>query len=506
MSWTPEFRRWCDSALRAPAYFVEVITIGDSPGSGWHSASHARHGSPTLVRGSVRISGQSVQPGSWSSSPGAFSFATTEGAGVLFDRVTRGTVLSLCTGDASWSVLQLQRVAVGVVKSITWAGAYWQVQCWDLWAAFSGRLTTNAAAQQLFYNAGTATALTADYAVGDASISVSSASSFERQTGAYYGILIEPASGDAPFYLRASSKGASTLTIDAPGSDRMGTTRVAAASGSAVRAVAHLTGHPIDVAYMVFGAGSGGAVFDTLPSSWGFGVADEYLDAEDRVMWQSYAVKVASGQYLTEFTVDSPQDDALGWLRGFLAPFAIFPAVREGCLTVRAAQVISGPGYVAEDFEITDADLVRGESWEYWAWDESNSAEAHKVEVHANGTSNSTDAQATFPGVYQVNIDLDAVVFDNASAIRTDVLGRAAPYLQHVPERYRVTVGGLRHASLACGDVVALTSTLLRGRLGRDGYDRRLCFVAQVSPDFEASMTTLDLLIYPTDDSVFGGA
>ena len=501
--WTSEFTADLAKSVRRPVFLVRVIRVGDSPGGHWAAASAPGLGHPeTLVAGSIQMSGQSVTPGQWSSSPGVFGFSTFDTAEAIFGNIVRGTFVALYCGWAGCFASDLQRIGLGVVKSITWRQGVYKVTCWDLWAAFQGRPTTNAIGQRLFYNVGTAVTLAADYAVGDATVQVTSAASFGRETGAYFGLKITPDSGDE-FYLRASSLAGSTFTINTPGADRMGTTRAAASTGAVVTAVAHLTGHPIDIAYKVLASSSGSGVFDLYPDDWGYGIPDEMLDKDDRVMWQSYAVKVASGAYDLEFTVDESQDDAFSWFSGFLSAFAMFPAVRQGQLTIRAGQDMRYPLYTS-DIEISDASVVLRDV-EYFAFEEGMTDEVHRVQVTTpTDSASADDSMTTLPGRDQQNIYVP-YAYDNEQAIADEILDRAKVYHLRVPERWRLPLVGLKYASLTPGDVVPFTSRVLVGRLGRSGYKNRWAFVAQVSPDWVKGITVVDLLIYSTNDSVFGG-
>lgn len=501
--WTPEFTADLAKSVRRPVFLVRVIRVGDSPGGHWAAASAPGLGHPeTLVAGSIQMSGQSVTPGQWSASPGVFGFSTFDTAEAIFGNIVRGTFVALYCGWAGCFASDLQRIGLGVVKSITWRQGVYKVTCWDLWAALQGRPTTNAIGQRLFYNVGTQVTLAAGYAVGDSTVQVTSAASFGRESGAYFGLKITPDTGDE-FYLRASSLAGSTFTINTPGADRMGTTRATASSGAVVTAVAHITGHPIDIAYKVLASSSGSGPFDLYPDDWGYGVPDDMLDKDDRVMWQSYAVKVATGAYDLEFTVDESQDDAFAWFSGFLASFSMFPAIRQGQLTIRAGQNMGAPLYVS-DLEIKDSNIILRDV-EYFAFEEAMTDEVHRVQVSTpNDSASGDDSMVTLPGRDQQNIYVP-YVYDNEQAVADEVLARSRLFHMRVPERWRLPLVGLTFAALTPGDVVPFTSQTLVGRLGRSGYRGRLAFVAQVSPDWIRGTVMVDLLIYSTSDAVLGG-
>ena len=112
------------------------------------------------------------------------------------------------------------------------------------------------------------------------------------------------------------------------------------------------------------------------------------------------------------------------------------------------------------------------------------------------------DSLATLPGVEIIEHDLSSVVWGNQAAIVTADSDRLKIWDQRIGERIGLVLGGLKACQLVPGDVVLLTSSYLKTRLGAvsgDGFIRnRRALVTSIEPDLMGATVSVELVLMPT--------
>lgn len=507
MAWSTDFLAGLSSRTVALRFVLEIIALDDEPRGEWSASTHDGLGADDRIAvGGVSVQGQTLQPVSWSATVGAFSVEiVTSDPRNLFRNVTRGTCLALRAGFAGWRKADFEIIALGQVRTIRGRGVSYTIECYDLYSAARQRLSTTSTVNRLFPTIGSSTTTTAAYAAGDTTLSVSSTTGFERETSGSYGLLITPTSGADPFYLLATSAGASSFTVTA--ANQMGTTRVAAASGSTVTEVFYLSGHPLDIARKLLISDGGGGTYDVYGTGNGLGIPTAYVDHDD-IDRHKLIAAVSSGSYSWEYPVSGPVDDGYSFLADFLAPGGMFLTQRQGLLTARACQATQGSAPYVSGVEITDQDIA--EVLDYDAFDPASDIEYTYVSVSLNGgatlSTSTSYGQATLPAERYLRYDLSDRVFGNTTQIATDLKNRLAEAATRIPERLTLRCAGLRLAQLAPEDLVYLTSSRVRTRYAPDGPESYPARVVEVSPSWsgqDGGSVRVTLLLYPQDEEVF---
>lgn len=509
MSWSSDFLAALGNGVQAPLFRLERLQVYLEPGSPYSVASLPQLGTDdraSIGRGGVQVQGQTLSPrGPWSATIGAFSVEIVGSAYNLRRALTKGTIVGLhCGLPSSPGLYVWERIAVGQVTNLRWAGGRYTLECRDFLSALPTRLNTDYTWSTLFY-ALHSTTLTANEAVASGTYDVvGSAAAWGKETGGLGALRVTPTSGD-PYFRLYSATTATTITISAPGTATvMDTTDVGATSGDVVDEVAYLQGHPIDVLRKVLASkdGTNGA-YDLLPAHCGLAIADELLDHVDMDNWKALVVKVASGAYTWQLAVDTVVDDAIAWLADIISSSGLFLAMRQGQLTVRAAQLVSAAAYPG-DFEITDADIIEVISFEVFEPGFSVEAEILYVTSPDGTTSSSGGEPATLPAVDILTVDISAAVHTNESAVRTEVAGRLVESVTKVAARLVLRLATLRAAQITVGDVVILTTSQVEGDdAGFSGYNRRPVLVDECNPGWMLNTVDVGLLIYPLTTETF---
>jgi hypothetical protein len=513
MAWSSRFISELANPARKPVWIFESLIAGSAPiGTPLRFASAPGLGDYQLLglRG-VRVQGQTLSPSSSTTTVGEFSVDIVGDPTALFTNITRGTVCLVRMGFAGWAESDFEIIALGQVRNMRRATALsWAVDCRDLFSAARTRLTTTAGQLALFYDleAAATTMATDAYAVGDADITVADASVFARETGGTGVVRVTPTSGD-DFFLLWSAKTATVLTLSESGSEHFATTRAAAGIGQAVQGCAYLKGHPCDVVRRILTSGSGTGVYDDYPSAWGIGLPDFLFDHEDIETFRDRVVVPASGSWEWEIVVTEPKTDGFAWLQDELARAGMFLAMRQGLVTVRALQAQGSTTYTYHsNLTITDEDIAEVLEWE--AFDSDVGEEYAEVEVTTldasavtESTTSTSEDPATLPAADTRPFDLGSRVWNNRSAVRTEVVGRVKESATRVPERLRLRLVPLSWAQLAPGDPVFLSTTKIWGRLDGGAYDGRGAIVVEVSPDYIVGEVDVSLVVYPQTDAVF---
>lgn len=515
MAWSAAFLEQLQTST-VRLFRMEVVKLWEEPGTeGFSIASHYGLGGDDSARISgIETAGQTLKPQSWTSEVGEFGVLVAGVPSDLLRNVTRGTSIQVTMGFPGWKPSAFEAILLGRVKGISRVGATnaWRVTCLDAFSALSYRMSVTAT-QGLFGGMGH-TLLTADAAIGDSTYNGTIFSDFERESGAHGAVLATPGSGEA-YYRKWSASTGTTLTIASPATVTvMDTDDVGAESGDTVAEVAYLKGHPIEIARKVLtsrGAAANGP-YDVYPASWGLGVGQQFLDDVDIDQWLS-VVQPGSGSYEIEIAQTAGVDNAKDWLEGtVLAPFGCFLAMRQGMLTIRAAQDPTDPDAYATGFHLTladvvsDADGVPSIAWE--AYDPDVDTEySGLVGIYRGGSVTSTlTIPATLPAKDTVVIDVSTCVFSNGVAIVTELQSRLGVYYTRIPEYLRVKCR-LRAAQLAVGDLITVTLGPPWVYSRRDvpaGYDGRRAVVTQVEPDYWQGFCTLELRIYPDTEDQWG--
>lgn len=508
MSWSATFIYELGRPTITPIYRLHAVPLGSEPYGGPYSiASSAGYADEILIAGPPVLQGPRLSPSSWSSTLGGFTLPLAGNMRALLEALTRGTSVVLEMGFAGWALADFEPIAIGRVIDLLGAYPNWELVCDGPLSLLESRLTSTAAQLPLFYGVGASTTVTVDYVAGGGTLTVASTASFSRETGGAYGVKVTPLSGD-PYYLVAGGSTATTFTSVTSGS--LGFAISDAAATSVVAEIAYLEGHPLDIVRRLLtstGLSSNGT-WDDYPKSWGWGIPYTYVDLDDIEAWKTHVVLVASGSYTWQILILEPDDDPSTWLAGTLADAGLFLTVRQGLLTCRGGQAHAGATTAPymPDIEILDQDIVRARF--VGLWDTGNPAEYAGIDiVSASGTTSTSDDVQTLPAIEAGSYDVSSVVYQNETAIRTEMSGRLTEMSTRIPECIELVLRGLAWSQLAVGDVLPVTTDRLTGRLDstRDGYDGRRVYVIQVSADHGALTTTVVALAYPTNNLVFGG-
>lgn len=508
MSWTSTFIDLLGSS-QTRMYLAEVVTIGSEPGiNGFKIASHyGLSGDDSGKISMITTAGHSIRPGSWSSVVGAFDVFVTS-VGDVLGNIQRGSTIQVRMGFRGWATSAFEPILLGRVTRITRSGRspQWCISCLDLYSATSYRIDV-ANSSGLFDELGTTT-LTANSAIGDTTYDGVAFSNFERESGGANGAVLVATAAGAPYFRAWSALTATTLTIDAAGATLLGTTDIGASSADIVYEVAYMEGHPLTIARKILlstGTASANGAYDVYPNSWGLGIGQQYLDEidMDRVLT---IVQPASGSYVIKVGQLDPVDDPRAWMEAtILAPFGLFFSMRQGLLTIRAAQDPTSAGAYTAGFELVLADVIEIEQWD--AWDPDAPAEYTIVTTTAYGTSVSTTATvaATLPAYEEIVIDVSTCLYDNKTAVLTEIGTRLGVYYTRIPELFRARVK-LRAAVLAAGDIITVTlgaPWLVSRRDWPGGYDGRRAVVTAIQVDYWRGFCTIDVRVYPDGEGAW---
>lgn len=510
MSWSADFIARLERRQQANRYVLQVIEVYAEPGLAYAIGSHrglvASQGKPRIVR--VSNTGPTATPRAWSSTVGQFNVTFAGDLGEVCAHITRGTIVELLVGLEGMSPADFQRVNLGIVRDVRGVGPEHTIEVFGIDAAFRQRLTGAHQQSQLFSNLGIDSTLAADYTPADTELEVVSTSSFNRETGATGAVKITPTSGD-PFYLTytGTATGPVRFTgLSATGA--CGTTAVAAVTGDRVEEVAYLSGHPLDIARKILASrGTGNGSYDAYPAAWGLGLLDELIDHDDIDQVKANIVSVASGTYKWEYIQQTLAEDGFAWLAAFLRPAGLILTVRQGSVTIRAAQ--NSQTGVVSGYTLADKDIARFN--DYDAFDYRHMPEHTLLVVnHSTGDSFSAPSAfgledaATLPSALTYVVDLSDRIFTNASEQVYEVHHRVQESVYRVPERIVVTCPGLRLAPLANLDLFEFTSKILPSRRdGAAGFTDRRAVIEQITPRWFDGVVDLSFLVYPETGDLF---
>ena len=512
MAWSDAFIAALSRPSRGPV-ILRVATfdpvVGSTPG-------RAAQWSPSrLVSGSLAVDGPLVEPITWRSQIGGFSFTlAVEDLRQLLLDMRRGTLVQVTASFPGLPDADTAVVEIGQVRGIRSRGGgpgLWlvDVTCASAVGGFGSRYSADDPARLPLFQDVPGTNTTIDtftwFAGTSTTMYLADATGFQKDSGpGRYGMVYcEPSGGD-PFYLRYASISGNQLTTETTGA--LGTTASDMVAGDKVSHVAYVGDHPLAIVAKVItstGGGSNGD-YDTLPERWGFALPERFLDTTD-IESHIARVQISGGDYELDLMSNTVQHTPFEWLTGAIAPAGFFVTQRQGAITARSVQdPWGGRGRVAVD--ITDADILleRGRpavTLEHFDPGQAAQYAGYVVTGPTGSDSSTVSAVATLPAVRQRTYDLSSVLFRQEASIRAEVAGRHAPWARQVPERLRMRAAGLRLAQLAPGDHTTISSRLLTGRAEASGavasavFAGRPLMVARVAPDWRAGVVDLDLVL-----------
>jgi hypothetical protein len=422
----------------------------------------------------------------------------------LAARISRGQLVELRLGWPGLGACDYERVAMGVVRSIVWDGQSWSITFDDAamffqsrgWAAQSSGATSSA---DLFADVNETT-VTTKYHAGDTSIAVSSTTGLEKKFGGNYLIAIIADTGEL-FYLTGTGLTATSVTgLSATGYG--GSTADTADVGNAVYLCAYDDGSPFDLARRLLQAKGGSIGFNVWPSTWGFGLPADVIDADD-IDWHSNRVTPISGSTWS-MIVTEPQSNGMTWADSFFSVGGLFLTMRQGLYTVRCgfdpdAHLTPGLDPIDDD----DIQLVR--TYEPFAADYPVEYEALNIRGGIGASyvavnwADGVNYADTLPAEQAFSIEATPIL-TNVTNQLNEIGDRLGPYYSRVPQVIEIECAGLYRAVHCVGDVVDLTISKLRGRelSEQEGITNRRAVVVSVSPDWLGGRVTLRLLLRPT--------
>jgi hypothetical protein len=484
--------------------------------SPWAELLHKQGFEPRL--GSTGINPQTWQPieGGWSVTikvaDGLVEGEQYRRAGLEYAAraLRKGALLRLSIGEVGYSRSEYQALKIGRIAQVSSDGHpnLLKIEVWDLTTGIRTRLAATGASaderSQLFYgSAGQLDTLSADYTVGDGSISITGATTdrFLRETGGNGAVRITPDVGD-DFWLTFTGETTGTLTgLSSTGA--FGTTAGDATTGRAVGSTVLLEGHPIDILRKILtstGAGTNGS-FDTLPASWGLGIPSDMLS--DYGWSQAKRIlSLTAGSYDWRILLETEIPDPAAWIVSIWGSAGIWLTTKEGQLVPRMARELHTVGLARQFGDLTDSDLIEVPGI---SWHPADVPEVyHTVKViHSAGFSSHISNVTTLPAreVIEYNITDQTLGVSNADDIANETRDRLKGWGHFVPEYVEATVYGLR--SYATGDVIQLSTAGVRGRLTltRYGYENRLVMVVREEMDLSENATRLTLATLPINVS-----
>ena len=521
MTWPADFAAWLEGGALAPVWAVEVLpssiafTSALIPGGTALTLSTgltpARY--PCLLTGAdgPTFGTYGVQPVDWTAEHGAWGF-TLGVSGALREiairALGRGRIVRLKMGWQGLDYSRFVTVQTGRVCKVRDDGdGRLSVETWDLASALTGRFRGDVRAYpQLFIGLATSTTVSGGaYHAGDATLNIASVpSGSRRRTGGTGLVKVTPNGGGSdPFYLTYTGETATTLT-GVGATAKFGTTAATAGNTSTVEFVGYLYGSLAEIVAQVLtstGAGTNGA-YDVLPVDWGYGLVDrEDVDLRDLVVFARVLAPASPATNSIEVLIDSVPTDSRSWLEGILGAFGAWLTVRQGLITLRAAQdirPISRASAIVSSVVIDPGQIVRA-SVETATW--ANVVNVSAGAVSTSGTSALGSPFASYPAYSAKLYDLTPYVWSYQPDFRQNVRDRVRWWAYTLGESITVEVAGLTGWRLCPGDVIDFTCARVGGFYASTlaGWVGRLALVVSVQPDPLRGMVTLRLATLPAD-------
>lgn len=466
VSWSDAFRDWLVQSRRKPRYTIEnVLGQGFDPiGGSLLLSSHdeGKYYNQVIAAHGHRFSAGAVQPGEWSVTVAEASIALT--GGPFPD--AKGQLVQVKVGTFGWATNEYQPILTGRVQGYTRSGdGTWFIVVRSVLASLVARNTQTSGEQSLFYALDDLindTTVATAYTAGDANVKVVQTLSGESETGGSYLLEITPDTGE-PFLATSTGKFVGPIRYGGLSAGLLGTTDASASIGNAVRPLAMIEGHPIDIVrkLVVSTGGLTSLPYDTLPASWSIGLPDDVFDHSEADAVKSLGAATSSYEWMV-YSAD-PVDDGLSWISGWLAPAGYFLCDHHGQVTVRMA---TDPSQLAVEVEfayIVDRDIVSIDTYD--AWDPGQVAEygRHRLVTH-DGAINADGAIESLPARWRKILELP-FIDTNTSTWRTEISDRVSGWYTRAGERVEVTLAGWKFAHLGPGSSVAMDTTKLPQRI-----------------------------------------
>ncbi len=506
MSWSATLVDQLRQPSGTPLWLVRTYQLDAEPYRPWACASLDRiaPGAGVTVL-DVAMSGGRVTPIEWSATRGGARVRLAGDLAAWSANVQRGTVLEICIGFPGWAAGAYERVWVGVYQGTTSRdGQVWDAELVDLLSTLTQRWgAPDEYSEQLFRGVGGGTTVAVDYTPGDVALKVASTSQARLEAGGAGVVLVTPAAGDAFFLTYTGTATGPTRLTGVSAGGRLGTTAAAAVVGDAVTFGAWLDGHPATIAGKVLTSRAGSAAngaLDVLPEYWGLGISSELVDVGNIAFVRQTQLQSSAGNYTWQLAVMEAAEDAAGWLSGKLAQAGVWLVMRQGLITIRAAQSTQRPLFVAP-YTIRDADVI---DLTYEDYDGDHAAEYSSVAVYGSVTGGAIqlDTPATMPSASGLEYVVEGAA-DDALDMAADDLARLAEAAMSVGEVLTLTLATPAWSVLVEGDLVelALSSSPARGGGTMDG---RTAMVLAVDPMWGQWQTRVVVVVYPATSAAFG--
>jgi len=263
-----------------------------------------------------------------------------------------------------------------------------------------------------------------------------------------------------------------------PGTVKITPPHYALSPSDPVRHVSWVDGHAFDIIRAVLQsspAGTNGA-FDVLPSNWGVAFDSADIEQGDIAQWYGLLSEPATPRYT--LAVMEQMEDGMRPVWDWAAELGVWPVLRQGMLSLRAAADPNDPGIAGlVAMQITDDHIL-----EYGAQMNRHPDSTHVVRnvlvAHSSvttttassvdGSSNSISTSTSsgtpygWPRSYSTTLDLVKQIFHDVDDQRKDAGRRLAPWWQRFAGAAEVVLTG-EALQMVAGDPVEVTSKVLTG-------------------------------------------
>lgn len=422
--------------------------------------------SPIIAKDGHSFSGGQIRPGEWTSTMSQMTLALT-GHSDVRRQLIKGMIVEFKVGFAGIDPSDYETVFLGTIQGFSRSGGNWIVTIRSIESALISKDSKTDQDSKIFQTVPGSSVLNANYTDGvSTTISVSSSSTAQRESGGKYLLRVTPNSG-GPFLITATGLSGNVFTgVPTTGAVLGGTDNPSgdANSGNAIEFLAYIEDHPMDVARKIItstGAGTNGT-WDTLIASWGLKLPASILDNQDIGRNKTF-IQPSTGDTYWRIWADTPVQDALGWMNGWLNPGALSFIQRQGRLTIRTGMPPTALFY--DTYVVTDDDIV--EVATYDTMESGTLAQYNRLSV-ATDSSSSVTTEDIFakPAVDQYDVSLPYIA-ENEAVWQSGMRLRMIPWLLRVPEACRLVLGGWSGAKIAPGALLDIRSRDLLSKTRR---------------------------------------
>jgi len=463
------------------------------------SSSPSVTGDTWQITGPPDIAAHSISVPAWSYSPHTFSIGIhgTEAARTLAGAAARGMICRVYAGYSDWSTVKWQPIVSGYVRRLAYGADGGVVEAWGLLAGLHSRVNQASSGRRLFETAGNSTTLTADYTVGDSTISVTTISVFERPTGQAGFVTL------GGFVLSYTGTSGSDLTGVSAAGD-VGTTAADVTSGEVIGNVARIKATPGNIVTALLTSRVGGlGSLDIMPETWSWALDQRLVDNSNIAQIQGrYLSTTVSTHQWTLWSL-LPVDSGITWLQNIANTAGVFVVQRQGTLTMRTAR--KQPTGATVTGTITDADIVSIGSWELW--DPAAEAEYRRLSVVTTSGSTGFTASSivTRPAAEVDTRDMTDWITSNESAARTTISNNMGHWSTTVGTVVSLILQGMEWTEFVPGDLLSVTSDALwtpdtasiSGASSTKTLSERRALVTSSRPLWAEGTTEITLLIPP---------